>query len=192
MSHGRPPIAFLDASVLFPALLRNILMHLGLAGLFRLRWSDQVHEEWIAALLRLRPDLSRERLMRVRHLMEAHALDARVAGFEHRIERLTLPDPEDRHVLAAAIEAGADVIVTANLRDFPPEVMSGHGILAQHPDTVLVERFAENPGAVLSALRTLRGDLRNPARTAQDLLTLMERQTLVETAAALRPFVDAF
>ena len=188
MSGPVPLIAFLDASVLYPALLRNILMHLALADLFRARWSDRVHEEWIAALLKARPDLTRERLVRVRSLMEAHVGDALVSGFEHLIEQLTLPDRDDRHVLAAAIHAGATVIVTANLRDFPAAVLSGHGIVARHPDAFLLERFVSDPEEVLDALRTLRLDLKNPARTAADLLSLMDRQNLVATAAALRPF----
>ncbi|HVC59794.1 MAG TPA: PIN domain-containing protein [Acetobacteraceae bacterium] len=120
MSGTVPLIAFLDVSALDPALLHNVLMHLALADLFRARWSGRVHEEWIAALLKARPDLTRECLARVRSLMEAHVGDALVAGYEHLIEQLALPDRDDRHVLAAAIHGGATVIVTANLRDFPP------------------------------------------------------------------------
>ena len=96
-------IAFYDASVLYPLELRSLLMHLALTGLFRARWSDAVHEEWICALLRNRPDLSRAKLERTRALMDAHTIDALVTGYEDLIEGLLLPDPDDRHVLAAAI-----------------------------------------------------------------------------------------
>ncbi len=111
---------------------------------------------------------------------------------ESLIEQLTLPDADDRHVLAAAIHGGATVIVTANLRDFPAAILAGHGIVAQHPDAFLHELFKSNPGDVLSALRTLRLDLKNPPRTAVELLSLMERQNLTASAAALRPFAGDF
>jgi predicted nucleic acid-binding protein len=191
VSETGPLIAFLDACVLYPALLRNILMHLAVADLFRARWSDRVHDEWIAALLKARPDLTRERLARIRTLMEAHTGNALVSGYEHLIARLWLPDPDDRHVLAAAIHCGATVIVTANLRDFPPATLAGHGVTVQHPDAFLLDRFASNPADVLNAIRTLRLDLKNPPRTVVELLSLMERQNLAASAAALRPFTDA-
>jgi hypothetical protein len=93
--------AFYDASVLYPSELRNLLMHLTLTGLCRAKWSAAVHEEWIRALLRNRADLTREKLERTRMLMDKHATDAVVTGYEELIEGLRLPDPDDRHVLAA-------------------------------------------------------------------------------------------
>lgn len=95
--------AFYDANVLYPSELRNLLMHLALTGLFRARWSAAVHEEWISSLLANRPDLTREKLERTRRLMDQHAGDALVTGYEHLISGLQLPDPNDRHVVAAAI-----------------------------------------------------------------------------------------
>ena len=92
----------MDASVLYPASLRNLLMRLTLNGLFQARWSADVHEEWIRSLLRDRPDLPRERLLQVRDAMDEHAADCLVTGYESLIENLQLPDPDDRHVLAAA------------------------------------------------------------------------------------------
>jgi predicted nucleic acid-binding protein len=119
MSEIARVVAFLDASVLYPALLRNLLMHLALRDLFQARWSDRIHDEWIAALLRNRPDLTFAQLARTRRLMDENVDEALVGGYEHLIGALTLPDPKDRHVLAAAIHSGAGVIVTVNLRDFP-------------------------------------------------------------------------
>src|SRR5450432_3552157 len=143
--------AFYDASVLYPSELRNLLMHLALTGLFRARWSAGVHEEWIRALLRRRPDLSREKLERTRMLMDKHASGALVTGYEDLIESLQLPDPDDRHVLAAAIRGRADVIVTMNLRDFPEAVLDSFGIEAQHPDEFILHLLGLSPDAVLSA-----------------------------------------
>ena len=91
--------AFNDANVLYPAELRNLLMHLALTGLFRAKWSADVHEEWISNLLQKRPDLTRDKLERTRMLMDQHAVDALVTGYEDLIPDLQLPDPGDRHVL---------------------------------------------------------------------------------------------
>src|SRR5437763_11557894 len=126
--------AFYDANVLYPAELRNLLMHLALTGLFRARWSPDVHEEWISNLLKKRPDLTRDKLERTRMLMDKNAVDALVTGYEDLIPALHLPDPDDRHVLAAAIRGHADVIVTMNLRDFPSNAITPFRIEAQHPD----------------------------------------------------------
>jgi hypothetical protein len=85
--------AFYDASVLYPSELRNLLMHLALTGLFRAKWSAAVHEEWIGALLRNRPDLSREKLERTRMLMDKHAAGALVTGYEEMIDGRAFPTP---------------------------------------------------------------------------------------------------
>ena len=95
--------AFYDANVLYPSELRNLLMHLALTGLFRAKLSADVHEEWISNLLKKRPDLTRDKLERTRMLMDKHAVDALVTGYKDLIPGLQLPDPGDRHVLAAAI-----------------------------------------------------------------------------------------
>ena len=97
-----------DACVLYPAPLRDLLMRLALTDLYRARWSDQIYQEWMTAVLRNRPDLSREQLERTRSLMNAHVRDALVNGHQPLIPALELPDPDDRHVLAAAIKCGAD------------------------------------------------------------------------------------
>jgi predicted nucleic acid-binding protein len=115
--------AFYDADVLYGSQLRNLMMHLAMTGLFRARWSDGVHEEWMTRLLKNRPDLTREKLERTRMLMDQHAQDALVTGYEDLIEGLRLPDPDDRHVLAAAIRGRADVIVTRNTKHFPDDAL---------------------------------------------------------------------
>ncbi len=78
-------------------------MHLALTDLFRPKWTDDIHEEWMRSVLKTRPDLRREQLERTRDLMNAHVRDCLVTGYEDLIQGLALPDPDDRHVLAAAI-----------------------------------------------------------------------------------------
>jgi predicted nucleic acid-binding protein len=100
------------------------LLHLAGTGLFRARWTNDIHEEWIRNVLRDRADLSRDRLERTRDLMNDHILDCLVTGYEDLIPPLQLRDADDRHVLAAAIRGRADVIVTFNGKDFPDSVLS--------------------------------------------------------------------
>ena len=162
--------AFYDANVLYPAELRNLLMHLAMTGLFRAKWSAGVHDEWITSLLRNRPDLSREKLERTRMLMDKHAGDALVTGYEGLIEGLHLPDPDDRHVLAAAIRGRADVIVTANLRDFPADNLTPFEIEAQHPDDFVLHLLSLAPGVVVAASGRHREGLKNPSRTVAEVV----------------------
>ena len=178
--------AFYDANVLYPAELRNLLMHLAMTGLFRARWSDGVHEEWITALLRNRPDLSREKLERTRTLMDKHATDALVTGYEDLIEGLQLPDPDDRHVLAAAILGRADVIVTVNVRDFPADILTPFEIEAQHPDEFILHLLGLAPGVVVEAARRHLESLKNPAKTVEEYLRTLETQGLTQTVSVLR------
>lgn len=118
MRHS-PFTAVYDACVLYPAPLRDFLMWLALSGRFRARWSLEIHNEWKRNLLKNRPDLTTEQLDRTSDLMDQAIPDACVSGYEKLIEGLTLPDIDDRHVLAAAIRCNASVIVTFNQKDFP-------------------------------------------------------------------------
>lgn len=163
-------------------------MHLAGSEQFRARWTRQIHEEWISSLLKQRPDLTRERLERTRDLMDSAVLDCLVEGYEDLIPGLTLPDPNDRHVLAAAIRARADVIVTANVRDFPTDVLSRYDIEAQHPDEFVRYLIDLAPGPVCRAVKLHRASLKNPPKTVDEYLYTLLRQSLPETVSALRGF----
>jgi hypothetical protein len=102
--------AVLDACVIYPAPLRDLLLHLALEDLFQPRWTEAIHEEWMRAVLETRPDLRREQLERTRDLMCTRREDSMVVGHQGLILNLNLPDPGDRHVLAAAVHCGADAI----------------------------------------------------------------------------------
>ena len=105
--------------------------------LVRARWTDRIHQEWIENLLANRPDLSRERLEETRDKMNKlpDCLISDYEGLEHSLE---LKDPNDRHILAAAIQGGAQAIVTYNLSDFPESQLAKHHIEALHPDEFLM------------------------------------------------------
>jgi hypothetical protein len=147
-----------------------------------------VHEEWIGAALRDSRDLTRERLERTRALMDSHVRDALVTGYEDLIESLELPDPDDRHVLAAAIRGRADLIVTANLTDFPAERLEKWGIEAQHPDEFLVNQFHLSPPVFLSAVRTVRLRLKAPPKSVDEYLDVLRAQGLLGTVAEIAPY----
>jgi predicted nucleic acid-binding protein len=122
--------AIYDACVLYPVGIRDPLMYLATTELFAARWTDEIHDEWIRNLLEKRPDITRENLERIRGYINNSVPDCLVKNYEHLIEALHLPDPGDRHVLAAAIIARADVIVTYNVKDFPQEVLLPYEIEA--------------------------------------------------------------
>ena len=161
-------------------------MHLALTGIFRAYWSAEVHEERIRNLLKNRPDLTRDKLERTRHLMEKALPDAMLTGYELHIESLELPDRNDRHVLAAAIRCGADVIVTLNLGDFPREVLGNYSIEAQHPDDFVLALLETFPDLVVEAARNHRASLKNPPKMPEEYLAELHAQGLRKTAAALR------
>lgn len=174
-----------DACVLYSAPLRDLLMWLGLSGRFRARWSSEIHEEWKRSLLRDRPDLTVEQLNRTSDLMDKAIPDALVTGHETLAESLRLPDPGDRHVLAAAIRCGASVIVTFNEKDFPGDSLEPFGIEAQHPDLFIDNLFDLDPAAVVTAAQRQRGQLKHPTVSVDAYLDVLLRQGLVQTTQAL-------
>ena len=178
-----------DACVLYPAPLRDLLMQLAVTDLFKARWTDQIHEEWIEALLR-RDKYDRKVLERTRGFMDASVRDAKVFGYEELIEGLVLPDPDDRHVLAAAIKAGADAIVTFNLKDFPRAVLSKYDIEAIHPDEFIYSQIDLAPAIACGAIKRQRESLKNPPKAKDEFLAILQKQQLPQTVSALRVYIE--
>ena len=183
--------AFLDSNVLFSAAMRDIFMELALAKLFRARWSADVHREWIEAVIRRRPRLSRTKLERTRDLMNAAIPSASVTGYGDLIESISLPeDPHDRHVVAAAVAGECDVIVTSNLRHFPKSALAPFDIAAQRPDTFLADHLELNPATFCAAVRTARITKKNPPYTVEAQLSNLHRIGLRDTVTRLRQHAD--
>lgn len=176
-----------DACVLYPAPLRDALLRLAVTDLFKAHWTDQIHEEWINALLRA-GKYSRDRLKRVRELMDDHVRDALVTGYEPLIETLTLPDPDDRHVLAAAIRSNADAIVTFNQKDFPRKMLAPYCIDVLHPDDFIYYQIDMAPAVCCQALRQQRLALKNPPFTTDEFLASLQKQQLPQAVTKLREF----
>jgi hypothetical protein len=183
-----PITAIYDSNVLYPAPLRDLLIRLGQAGLVRARWTEAIHEEWMRNVMRVNPHLSQERLARTRSLMNEAVRDCLVESYEDLIDALTLPDADDCHVLAAAIRAQATVILTFNLKDFPDEILSRYQIAAIHPDDFLQSLFDFAAEAFCTVVKQQRGALRNPPKSIEDFLNILENQGLAQTVARLRPF----
>lgn len=181
-----PVIVVLDACVLYPASLRDFLLCLAEQGCFRPGWSADIVEEFVRNILADRPDLERRQLHRTVQAMNAAFPEACVTGYDPIVKALALPDPGDRHVLAAAIKARASVIVTLNLRDFPLAELAKYGTVAMHPDAFVVDLMKADSSAVERAFRVQLKSLKNPPVTVEDLLATLERRGMVEMAGLLR------
>jgi predicted nucleic acid-binding protein len=179
-----PAVALLDANVLYPASLRDLLLQLAFSGLYQARWSADIDDEWRRNLLAGRPELA-ERVDRTRAVMQRAIPDAFVTGYAALIPSLSLPDANDRHVLAAAITAAADVIVTFNIKDFPPAALAPHGLVAQHPDAFLQSFIVMMPSEILAGVQACVTRLTHPKIGAADYLKVLRRLGLAETASFL-------
>lgn len=130
----------LDSSVLFPVFISNLLLFLSESELFRVRWSPDIHQEWIESRLERYPDADRRALERKRDRMDLEFPDALVTGYENLIDLFELDDLDDRHVVAAAVHCKANVIVTDNPGDFPLDRIPGT-LLIQTADEFIVDQF---------------------------------------------------
>lgn len=178
-----------DACVLYPAPLRDLLLELAAAHLFRAKWTSRIHDEWIENLLQNRPDLQRTQLDRTRELMNIAVEDCLVDGYDDLISALKLPDADDNNVLAAAIRGNCDAILTFNLADFPNEVLAQYDIEAQHPDEFIQSQFDLNPAKLLVSVKKVRGRLKNPPKTAEEYLNALLSQGLPKTVDLLNEYV---
>lgn len=181
--------AVLDANVLYPALLRDVLLSLAHADLYSAKWSAHIREEWTRALLKDRPDMGAQ-IESAAEMMEAAIPDCLVTGYEHLIVGLRLPDPDDRHVLAAAIAGHADAIITWNEKDFPKEILDPFGIELQTPDEFVLNQVMLKGAPAWTAIKGMRERWDRPQYTAIALVDLLEKRGLPQTAAHLRDVVE--
>ncbi|WP_069165030.1 PIN domain-containing protein [Nocardia altamirensis] len=175
-----------DANVLYGNALRDLLIRIAMAGLVQAKWTNKILDEALSSLADKRPDIPKEKLVRLRGLMNEAVPDCLVDGYEPLIEGLKLPDPDDRHVLAAAIAVGAQVIVTSNLADFPSDVLSPWNIEAKSPDDFLLDQIDLDDRIVWACLQQIADSHTNPPETVEDVLDALDSAGLVEAVAALR------
>lgn len=179
----------IDASVLYNAPVRDLLLQLASQGLFRARWSARIQEEWMRNLLEKRPDLKRAQLERTCEIMNKAILNCLVEDFEELATGIVLPDPDDTHVVAAALKSQAQVIVTYNLKDFPQSILTKYQIEVLHPDTFLRSQIDLYSAPFLSCVKAIRGRLKAPPKTSEEyLFTLF--QHLPQTVNILKQYID--
>ena len=178
--------ALIDACVLGGALRRNMILSLAEAGLFRPRRSARILDETqkaISEITKGATDGSRQRAS-----IEAAFPESLVAGYEVFEGNLDLPDPDDNHVLAAAISSSASVIVTDNLGDFPAEVLAPHAIDAISADDFLADTIEIDPPEAILALQRMRERFENPAIDAPALIHKSEAQGLLQVATLMKEY----
>jgi predicted nucleic acid-binding protein len=177
------PVVLADANVLYSAILRDLLMEIAVRRGILLRWTDAIQDEWKNALLKNRPDITPEQVRRTQERMEAALPDARVTGYESLIDGLTMPDADDRHVLAAAITTGASLIVTFNTVDFPinRDVRTGYPV-AVHPDNFLRLIAIAAPDIMLAAVRRIIERTRPGTGGDADFVEALKRSGLPGTS----------
>lgn len=179
-----------DACVLYPAPLRDFLIRLAITGLFSAKWTDQIHDEWIRNLLKNREDLRPEMLQRTRELMNRAVPDCLVTGYEFLIDGFELPDPDDRHVLAAAVRCKAQAIITFNQRDFPASTLEQLDLETLDPDRFVENQFDLKQGVVIATAKAHRASLKNPPKHPEEYLETLAAQGLVITADRIREFIQ--
>jgi len=181
-----PLIALLDANVLYPAPLRDYLLHLASLGVYEPVWTAAIQDEWIRNLVKVRPDINRAALVATQLAMDKVFPGSNIKGYESLIESLSLPDADDRHVLAAAIKGKAQVIVTANLKDFPSKALIPYSIRAEHPDEFISGCINRDGQKAFKALENQVRSLKKPPLSREKVLENLESTGLVKTVAKLR------
>lgn len=185
MIHSARFTAVLDACVLYPAPIRDILLHLASAELYTPKWTDRIHDEWLRNLIGNRPDIVPAKLERTIQEMKKAFPDSNVEKYESLIPSVHLPDEDDRHVLAAAIRCKADVIVTFNLKDFPLRDLAQYDIEAQHPDLFISNLIDLNPEKSIAAFRKQVAILKNPPKSEAQVLESLKKCGLEISSAKL-------
>ena len=185
-----PSIAVFDSCILYPFHLRNIIVQAAVDRLVEARWTDVIHDEWMRNLMTQVPAIPMERLQVTCQLMNSALPTATIRGYEEHIPSITLPDPDDRHVVAAGIAANASYVLTWNLRHFPANELKKFGLRAMNPDAFLSGLFEKIPDLVISSLANARRNLSRTLVSASDFIAILERQKLVQVAKRVEKYVS--
>ncbi len=183
-------VVVLDANVLYPFRVRDVLLRFAEAGLYRARWSAQILDEWTRSLLRNKPQLEKSVHAQVAAMARAFP-EAIIEGHDSLVPSLELPDEGDRHVLAAAIQAGAQHIITENVKDFPLAILKEYDTEAVTADQFLASTFELYPSHAVAALRKMRLDYESPRMTASELILDLMRAGLGNTAAMAKAEIES-
>lgn len=180
MIHSSRFTCIIDANVLYPTYLRDIIFQFAIEGLFTIKWSEKIFDECEKALLK--KGIESKKVKRLKNNIHHAFPDALVSSYESLIKKVDLPDLNDRHVLAAAIKTNANVIVTFNLKDFPDEVLSQYNLKAIHPDDFLVDIIDLNSKTATEAFRELVLNYKKPPLDKYEVLEILRNNDLKQTA----------
>lgn len=173
-----------DACVLYPTVMREIVLGCATACDDTLLWSARILEEWARAAARIDPAqdvIARGEIS----LIRAKWPDAEIEPDPSLEQQLYLPDVADRHVLAAAICGQADVIMTMNLKDFPPQVLAEFALTARHPDAILRDRFDQFPAQILAVVKSVHAQAENLSGTPINMRKLLKKARLPRLGKAI-------
>jgi predicted nucleic acid-binding protein len=190
VSHiANPFVVVLDANVLYPFRMRDVLFTFAQQGLFRARFTKDIIDEWTRSLIENKPELEASVRQQADAVSEAFE-ECFVEGYAPLIEGLHLPDNDDRHVLAAAIKCSAQIIVTENRRDFPAEILDQYEIEALGAYDALANTFDLFPMEGARALRTVRMRYDNPPFTPSEFLLDLTKCGMPKLAAMARNGIE--
>lgn len=174
----------LDACVLYPTVMREVLLAAAKSGLYEPLWSDRILEEWARAAARIDPAQEAQARGEIA-MLGANWPRARIIAPDGLINRLWLPDENDIHVLATAVAGHADGIVTMNAKDFPRNILAEEGLTRADPDTLLLGFYEANPASMRTAAQNVLGTARRLSSQAWTMRSLMKKARLPRFGKAL-------
>ncbi len=187
MIHSIRFTCVLDTNVIIPIEIRDLLFWFAHDDLYTPKWSKHIFDEWEDVMKR--KNVSKGEIRKRIGWANQAFPDAMVENYEVLIDRLTLPDEKDRHVLAAAIKTNANITVTNNLKDFPDEYLNTFGLSAKSADDFSTETIDLNPNVAVNSFRKLVMNRRSPDLDEYEVLDCLRRNGLNETANYLHALI---
>ena len=187
MIHSVKFTCVLDTNVIYPLWIRDLLMWFAFYELYTPKWSKNIFDEWIAVMQR-KGIVEKEAVKRAQKMNLAFP-DALVENYEPLIDTLTLPDVDDRHVLAAAIKTNADLIITNNLKDFPEAYLRSFGLKTKTPDDFFTDIIDLNHDLSVQAFKKLVLNKKRPPYNEYEVLDIFRNNGLTDTANYLHALI---
>lgn len=182
MIHSVRFTAVLDTNVLYPVIIRDILFWFAYYDMFTPAWSKHIFKEWEEVIRRKDPNMADEDIFKQVTKANLAFPFAEVKNYEALIKQLTLKDPDDCHVLAAAIKINANIIVTQNLQDFPEGYLSTFNIGVKHPDDFICDIIDLNPRVAIEAFKAMVLNKANPDLDEYQVLDMLRNNGLKQSA----------
>lgn len=174
----------IDTCVLYPTVMREVVLGCAAAGLFEVRWSARILEEWARAARKIGPE--GETLARGEIAAVTARFPAAVVGYaEDQLRQFWLPDPDDVHVLAAAVIGSCDAVMTVNVKDFPRDVLAENDLQRVEPDWFLVQQLGAAPERVVPVAQAVLAEARRLSGEDWQMRALMKKARLPRFGKAL-------